>query len=64
LGCEKCNGDFVVGEGGRLECSRCGNIVGDISLLFKDKPFDNAGQYGQSPSNTTEGYVVRLHPEV
>ena len=32
----------MVGEGGSLECSRCGYIVGDISLLLRKKPFDEA----------------------
>ena len=38
LVCKNCDGDYVVGEGGRLECSKCGHIGGDISRLFIYEP--------------------------
>jgi len=44
LVCKKCDGDYVVGEGGRLECSKCGHIGGDISRLFIDEPPDQCLQ--------------------
>ena len=42
--CKQCGGDYVVGAGGSLECNRCGHIVGDISLLFGEKPFDEMSE--------------------
>jgi hypothetical protein len=42
LGCNRCGGEYVVGEGGSLECNRCGYVIGDISLLFMERPFDEA----------------------
>ncbi|MFC2001996.1 hypothetical protein ACFLUZ_05815 [Chloroflexota bacterium] len=38
--CKRCDGDYVVGEGGTLECNKCGHIAGDISLLLAEKPFE------------------------
>ena len=64
MACEKCDGDFVVGEGGRLECGRCGHIAGDISLLFGEKPFENTNQYRQSDPKTLEGYTGKPHPDI
>ena len=47
LVCQNCDGDYVVGEGGRLECSKCGHIGGDISQLFID---ESPGEYFQPES--------------
>ncbi len=38
--CKQCGGDYIVGEGGKLECNQCGYVVGDISLLFRDNSLD------------------------
>ncbi len=46
---KKCDGDYVVGKGGYLECSKCGPVGGDISRLFIDEPTD---QCLQPESNT------------
>jgi hypothetical protein len=64
LACEKCNGDFVVGEGGRLECGRCGHIVGDISLLLGQKPFEGASHSQQLTPKALEGHTGKLHPDI
>ena len=47
MACRKCNGDYVVGEGGRLECNRCGYVVGDISILLEEKPCEDVNQSRQ-----------------
>lgn len=52
--CRKCGGDYVVGEGGTLECSKCGHIAGDISLLFGEKPFEDPGD------EVPEEYINKL----
>jgi len=57
LACNNCGGDYVVGEGGNLECGRCGHIVGDISLLFGDKPPKGTTQCPQSDDSTPEEYI-------
>ncbi len=52
LACKKCNGDYIVGEGGRLECRDCGYIAGDISLLFKNTGQDRRFDF-QAPTEYT-----------
>ena len=51
MACNRCGGDYVVGKGGKLECNRCGYVVGDISLLFRDKPFDEVSDCQQLDEN-------------
>ena len=51
MACNRCGGEYVVGEGGNLECSRCGYVVGDISLLFREKPFDKVDDHQKLEEN-------------
>ena len=64
MACRKCDGDYVVGEGGRLECSKCGHIVGDISLLFGEKPFEDINQYQQPDDKTSDKYSNSLSEDL
>ena len=57
MSCNNCGGDYVVGEGGRLECNRCGNIAGDISLLLTKKPFEDTNQYARPDDEAQEEHV-------
>lgn len=58
MGCSRCGGEYVVGEGGSLECGRCGYVVGDISLLFGERPLGRADdcqkQEGKPPAKTRD----------
>lgn len=64
MACRRCPGDYVVGEGGRLECSRCGHIVGDISLLFEEKPFEDLNQYRQPDNEASNEYISSLSEDL
>ena len=57
LACSNCGSDYVVGEGGSLECGRCGHIAGDISLLFGEKPFEGTNQCPQPDDIAPEEYM-------
>ncbi len=64
MACSKCGGDYVVGEGGSLECGRCGYIVGDISLLLEGNPLKDTKQYPQSDEETTKEHLSKVHKDI
>ena len=64
MACSKCGGDYVVGEGGSLECGRCGHIVGDISLLFSGNPSEDLEQCPQYDDKVREGYISEPQKDV
>ncbi len=65
LACSRCHGDYVVGEGGSLECGRCGHIVGDISLLFAgEKAIDDMNQHQQFDDKALEMYLKAVRKKI
>jgi transcription initiation factor TFIIIB Brf1 subunit/transcription initiation factor TFIIB len=58
--CRKCGGDYIVGEGGRLECNKCGHVIGDISLLFGKRPFEDINQYQLFAERVSEEYPSKI----
>lgn len=64
MACSNCGGDYVVGEGGRLECTKCGHIAGDISLLLRRELLEDSTQFPQSGNIIPEEHMIKPQRDI